>query len=166
MAGTKEVRALHAAILADRRPETITTPTSLDNLLALLQAVSQDVVVRNSLQGMLSSLALAFAFAIGVQRKGKGVPLPVEWLSGFRLGGPRPNQPKAGSGGLFAPRLASQDDDSSETGVPPPPLRLATRRSGWHHPPKWEPVARRSAKAADPLQNCTPCLKALRAIKL
>ncbi|MEA5410205.1 hypothetical protein VB737_00345 [Synechococcus sp. BA-120 BA3] len=93
-----------------------------------------EAVAKDSVRVMLSSLALAVAFAMGAQRKGSDVPLLVEWHTAISLRGPRAQQPEAGGLlGLPLPgrstaaseeeyfsRLVPEDDDSSETGVPPP----------------------------------------------
>ncbi len=93
-----------------------------------------EAVVRDGLRVMLSSFALAIAFAMGAQRKGSDVPLLVEWHTAISLRGPRTN-PSAAGGLLGLPlpglssgpseedyfsRLVPEDEDSSETGVPPP----------------------------------------------
>ncbi|MCT0207386.1 hypothetical protein [Synechococcus sp. CS-1332] len=148
MAGTKEYRTSDTAILAHRLQETITTPTSLDLLEARLQEVRQQVEariqapapqaiegpIRDSLRVMLSSFALAIAFAMGAQRKGQDVPLLVEWHTMLSLRGPQSANPTGGGlrglplPGLSAPseeeyfsQLVPEEDDTSETGVPPPP---------------------------------------------
>ncbi|MEA5443507.1 hypothetical protein [Cyanobium gracile] len=97
-----------------------------------------EAVARDSLRVMLSSLALAIAFAMGAQRKGSDVPLLVEWHTMLSVRGPQAANPTGrGLGGLTLPglsapseeeyfsRLVPEDDDSSETGVPPPPRDLA-----------------------------------------
>jgi hypothetical protein len=93
-------------------------------------------VTKDSLRVMLSSLALAIAFAMGAQRKGRDVPLLVEWHTRFSLGGPR--GATASAGGLpglpllrgrtgssqaeaYVSQLDPEGDDTTETGRPPPP---------------------------------------------
>ena len=94
-----------------------------------------EAVARDSVRVMLSAFALAIAFAMGAQRKGQEVPLLVEWHTALVVRGPQANQPRTGGPlGLPFPglsngateeeyfsRLVPEDDDSSETGVPPPP---------------------------------------------
>ena len=89
---------------------------------------------RDSLRVILSSFALAIAFAMGAQRKGSDVPLLVEWHTMLSLRGPRAANPTGGGlrdlplPGRSAPseeayfsRLVPEDDNTSDTGLPPPP---------------------------------------------
>jgi hypothetical protein len=89
---------------------------------ASVPATALESVVRDSLRVMLSSFALAIAFAMGAQRKGQGVPLLVEWYTAISLRGRA--LPGLSNGAIeeeYFSRLVPEDDDSSETGVPPPP---------------------------------------------
>jgi hypothetical protein len=116
-----------------------------------------EAVVRHSLRMMLSAFALATGFAMGAPRRGQGVPLLVEWPTAIRR--PRlllPGLASGPSGEAYGSRMVPTDDDSSETGVPPPPRRLATRWSGWHHPGKRRPAyqeQRRSCGSVTDLQQ-------------
>ncbi len=111
-------------------------PDTKRRMLARLQEVRQEVasriqaptpkvieaVVRDSLRVMLSAFALAIAFAMGAQRKGQEVPLLVEWHTAISLrGGPLPGPSSGPSEEEYLSRLVAEEDDSSETGVPPPP---------------------------------------------
>jgi len=110
-------------------------PDTKRRMLARLQEVRQEVaariqaptpkaieaVIRDSLRVMLSSFALAIAFAMGAQRKGREVPLLVEWHTAISLrGGPLPGLASGPSEEEYFSRLVPEEDDSSETGVPPP----------------------------------------------
>lgn len=129
--------------LGDTLPETKRT------MLARLKVVREQVeariqapapqaieaVIKDSLRVMLSALALAIGFAMGAQRKGSDVPLLVEWHTRLSLQSPRGAPPAAGVlSGLSLPgrtgssrqdaylsQLLPEEDDTSETGVPPPP---------------------------------------------
>jgi hypothetical protein len=111
-------------------------PETKRRMLARLQEVRQEVtariqaptpktiesVIRDSLRVMLSSFALAIAFAMGAQRKGEGVPLLVEWHTAISLRGRAlPGLSNGATEEEYFSRLVPEDDDSSETGVPPPP---------------------------------------------
>jgi len=93
-----------------------------------------EATTRDSLRVILSSFALAIAFAMGAQRKGQDVPLLVEWHTMLSLRGPQATHSTGGGlrglplPGLSAPseeeyfsRLVPEDDNTSGTGVPPPP---------------------------------------------
>ncbi len=126
----------------------LSLPETRRTMLARLKEVRQQVeariqapapqaieaAIRDSLRVMLSSFALAIAFAMGAQRKGSDVPLLVEWHTMLSVPSPRSAGPaKGGLRGLPLPglappseeeyfsRLVPEDDNTSETGVPPPP---------------------------------------------
>ena len=111
-------------------------PETKRRMLARLQEVRQEVVgriqaptpkaiasvVRDSMRVMLSAFALAIAFAMGAQRKGQEVPLLVEWHTAISLRGrPLPGLASGPSEEEYFSRLVPEEDDSAETGVPPPP---------------------------------------------
>ncbi|MBW4531677.1 MAG: hypothetical protein KME02_13425 [Aphanothece saxicola GSE-SYN-MK-01-06B] len=79
-----------------------------------------EAAIRDSLRVMLSSFALAIAFAMGAQRKGSDVPLLVEWHTKFSVQSPRSASPAPSEEDYFS-RLVPEEDETSETGVPPPP---------------------------------------------
>jgi hypothetical protein len=125
----------------------LSLPETKRTMIARLKEVRQQVVariqapapqaieaaIRDSLRVMLSSFALAIAFAMGAQRKGRDVPLLVEWHTMFSVQSPRSASPAPGGlrglplSGLapseedYFSRLVPEEDNTSETGVPPPP---------------------------------------------
>ncbi len=97
-----------------------------------------EAAIRDSLRVMLSSFALAIGFTMPAQRKGSDVPLLVEWHTRLSLQSPRGAPPAAGVlTGLSLPgrtgssredahlsQLMPKENDTSQTGVPPPPVTL------------------------------------------